>query len=102
MALASERIDYFNLALLDVHKAVRLFTLARHDRALGIRHHLPRRPQCLDMRAGKWCPYHLAQVFAYRLHAGSSGWITTHITRSVARERERTRPRSHAPIISLY
>jgi hypothetical protein len=32
------------------------------------------------MRAGKWCPYHLAQIFAYRLHARSSGWVTTHIT----------------------
>jgi hypothetical protein len=80
MALASERINYFNLALLDVHEAVRLFALLEHDRALGIRHYLPRRPQCLNMRAGKWCPYHLAQIFAYRLHAGSSGWITTHIT----------------------
>src|SRR6202007_2505006 len=37
MALASERIDYFNLALLDVHEAVRLFALGHHDRALGIR-----------------------------------------------------------------
>src|SRR5215471_12757382 len=27
------------------------------------------------MRAGEWCPYHLAQIFAYRFHAGSSGWI---------------------------
>src|ERR1700758_4769312 len=82
MALAGERIDYFNLALLDVHEAVRLLALLHHDRALGIRHYLPRRPQCLNMRVGKWCPYHLAQIFAYRLHAGSSGWITAHITRS--------------------
>src|ERR1700745_41975 len=80
MALASERINYFNLALLDVHEAVRLFALLGHDRALGIRDYFPRRPQCLNMRAGKWCPYHLAQIFAYRLHARSSGWITTHIT----------------------
>src|SRR6266404_4792492 len=84
MALAGEWINYFNLALLDVHEAVRLFALLHHDRALGIRHYLPRRPQCLNMRAGKWCPYHLAQIFAYRLHAGSSGWLTTHITRAVA------------------
>src|SRR4029077_2761475 len=88
MALASERINYFNLALLDVHEAVRLFALVHHDRTLGIRHYLSRRPQCPNMRAGKWCPYHLAQIFAYRLHAGSSGWLTTHITRAVARERE--------------
>src|ERR1700758_1658192 len=88
MALAGERIDYFNLALLDVHEAGRLFALVHHDRALGIRHYLPRRPQCLNMRAGKWCPYHLAQIFADRLHAGSSGWLTAHITRAVARERE--------------
>src|SRR6516164_3065219 len=81
MALASERIDYFNLALLHVHEAVRLFARMRHDRALGIRHYLARRPQRRNMRAGKWCPYHLAQIFAYRLHVGSSGSIATHITR---------------------
>src|ERR1700683_5659537 len=76
MPLASERVNYFNLALLHVHEAVRLFSLLHHDRALGITHYLPRCPQCLNMRAGEWCPYHLAQIFAYRLHAGSSGWIT--------------------------
>src|SRR5580704_17552284 len=70
MSFASERIDYFNLAFLDVHEAVRLFTRLRHDRALGICHHFARRPQCLHVRGGKWCPYHLAQVFAYRLHGG--------------------------------
>src|SRR5215471_8002533 len=80
IALASERINYFNLALLDVHEAVHLFALLGHDRALGMRHYLPRRPQCLNMRAGEWCPYHLAQIFAYRLHPSSSGCITTHIT----------------------
>src|ERR1700746_2319929 len=37
MALASERINYFNLAFLDVNEAVRLFALVHHDRALGIR-----------------------------------------------------------------
>src|SRR6516162_7348352 len=72
MALASERINYFNLALLHVHEAVRLFARLGHDRALGIRHYLPRRPQCLNMRGRKWCPYHLAQIFAYRLHQAHS------------------------------
>src|SRR5215472_14428767 len=81
VAFAGERINDLNLALLDVHETVRLLALVGHDRALGIRHYLPRRPQCLNMRAGKWCPYHLAQIFAYRLHAASLGWITTHITR---------------------
>src|SRR6516164_4000177 len=81
MALASERINYLNLALLDIHEAVRLLALLGHDRALGICHYLPRRTQCLNMRGGKWGPYHLAQIFAYRFHASSSGWITTYITR---------------------
>src|SRR5215469_14012589 len=38
MPLAGERIDYFNLALLYIHEAVRLLALLGHERALGIRH----------------------------------------------------------------
>jgi len=62
--------NYFNLALLDVHEAVRLFALLGHDRALGYVTTLPaaRMPQ---PARGKVVSYHLAQIFAYRLHAGS-------------------------------
>ena len=79
MAFASERVDSFDLAFLDVHEAVRLFALLDHDRALGVRRYLARCPQCLHVRGRKRCPYHLAQIFANRLHASSQGCARWHI-----------------------
>ena len=73
MAFASKRIDHLDLAFLDIDEAIRLFARLGHDRALGICHDFARRPQCLHMRGGKWCPYHLAQVFAYGFHGRPQG-----------------------------
>jgi hypothetical protein len=78
---ARERIDYFNLAFLDVHEPVRLFAGLDHDRALVIRHDFTRCPQCLHMRGGKWCSNHLAQVLAYGFHGAPQGYIHMNGTR---------------------
>jgi hypothetical protein len=87
MPFASERINDFNLAFLNVNEAVRLLPRLRHDGALGIRHHLTCRPQCLNMRGGRGFPDHLRQIFADRFQEKSSAPLESSLEYEVVQVR---------------